>query len=581
MRLTALCICGTLLAFLSLSWTTADTGEGFLQGDKGFGPCAATLRPAVPCRQGQDDSMCPYLFSLPPLTVHLPKQLRELEKIMKDLQKLKDNVDQLRELCADCKNLYTTAFPGAKNRSPWPSQSSDTKTGVKSPPSRAPKPAEVSHFPENTEFSLSTMKTISLDSKTPNSLEADPLPHLHVLPEAFTMSPDSRITSDLRPQTASQPSSSIPMTTRPNKAIRGILPSEIPSASPGSTKPNPTSKGDSGLRAKILHNIGKKAPSKTTILSPNAQLIPTVSSDFKSTDPATSGPEAPAVESSTSSARELRVKIQQVPAFPYNSPKGRPLDRHPKEHLEDNQGGNKSPTRIPSEVTVARDCSDLLLLGETKSGVYQVTPDGRSLSVFCDMEQHGGGWTVLQNRQDGSVSFNRTWAQYRAGFGELDGEFWLGNDIIHLLTRDREMMLFVELVDFEGGMGYAQYDHFRVSSERLRYKLSVRGYSGTAGDSFTYSRSYDHNNRWFTTPDRDHDRYPSGNCGAYYSSGWWFDACMAANLNGRYYTGRYKGIRDGIFWGTWHNISTEYYPTNDRQSFKSVRMMIRPKGFTP
>lgn len=231
-----------------------------------------------------------------------------------------------------------------------------------------------------------------------------------------------------------------------------------------------------------------------------------------------------------------------------------------------------------------RDCSDHLLHGETKSGVYPVTPDARneSFSVLCDMELGGGGWTLIQRRQDGSVSFNRTWAEYRSGFGDLGGgEFWLGNDRIHLLTRDRDMALRVELQDFNGLRRFAQYEQFRVASERLRYRLTVGGYSGDAGDALRFSRMYDHNHRAFTTPDKDHDRYPSGNCGAYYSSGWWFDACMAANLNGKYYVKRYKGIRDGIFWGTWHNISTEYYPTNYRQSFKSVTMMIRPKGFAP
>lgn len=231
---------------------------------------------------------------------------------------------------------------------------------------------------------------------------------------------------------------------------------------------------------------------------------------------------------------------------------------------------------------VMRDCSDYLLRGERKSGVYIVTPDLRSKSfpVFCDMELLGGGWTLLQRRQDGSVSFNRTWAQYRSGFGELDGgEFWLGNNMIHLLTRERGMMLRVELEDFQREKRFAEYSQFRVASERLRYTLTVGGYSGNAGNALRFSKSYDHNHRAFTTLDRDHDRYPSGNCAAYYSSGWWFDACMAANLNGRYYPGGYKGIRDGIYWGTWPNISSEYYPTNVRQSFKSVRMMIRPKGF--
>uniref|UniRef100_A0A3B3TUS1 Fibrinogen like 2 n=1 Tax=Poecilia latipinna TaxID=48699 RepID=A0A3B3TUS1_9TELE len=245
---------------------------------------------------------------------------------------------------------------------------------------------------------------------------------------------------------------------------------------------------------------------------------------------------------------------------------------------------NKSGTATskPIQELFPEDCSDHLLRGKTRSGLYLVTPDLRSSSfqVFCDMELDGGGWTLLQRRQDGSVSFNRPWVEYQAGFGVLDGgEFWLGNNKMHLLTRDRDMELRVELEDFDGVTEHAQYEHFRVASERLRYRLTVGGYSGTAGDALRFSKTYDHNNRAFTTPDRDNDRYPSGNCGAYYSSGWWFDACMAANLNGKYYFGKYKGVRDGIFWGTWHNISTEYYPTNERQSFKSVRMMTRPKSF--
>ncbi|XP_032379986.1 mucin-5AC isoform X2 [Etheostoma spectabile] len=453
--------------------------------------------------------------------------------------------------------------------------------------------AEVSHSPGDTEFNPITMQTITPGPKTSNSLETGPFPRLHTLSEGFTMSPNSRIASDLRPQTASRPPS-IPMTTSPKNNNRVILPSVISSISPGSTKPNQAT--DSRSQAKILHNVEETAPRQTAesdkmIPVPTTSVQTTSNSpDLRSTTPATSGPEPLAAEFATPSARELRVKINQVAAFFNNSlsENGRPPERRTKEHPEDNQGGSrpdsKLPTLITSKVNTASDCSNHLLRGETKSGVYLVTPDLRSKSfpVFCDMELDGGGWTLLQRRQDGSVSFNRTWAEYRSGFGELDGgEFWLGNNMIHLLTRDRDMMLRVELEDFNGVMEYAEYEQFRVASERLRYRLTVGGYSGTAGDALRFSRRYDHNNRAFTTPDRDHDRYPSGNCGAYYSSGWWFDACMAANLNGRYYVGSYRGVRDGIFWGTWQNISNEYYPTNERQSFKAVTMMIRPKGFTP
>ncbi|XP_063783052.1 fibroleukin [Pseudophryne corroboree] len=229
-----------------------------------------------------------------------------------------------------------------------------------------------------------------------------------------------------------------------------------------------------------------------------------------------------------------------------------------------------------------KDCADYYKWGKRLNGIYQVMPDpkNKTFGVYCDMESMGGGWTVLQNRIDGNLSFNRTWSEYKNGFGNLSGEFWLGNDKIHLLTKSNNMILRIELEDFKGVKEYAKYDQFYVANEYLKYRLSVSGYSGTAGDALHFSKKYNHDQKFFTTPDRDNDRYPSGNCGAYYSSGWWFDACMSANLNGKYYEKDYKGIRNGIFWGTWKGVSEEQL-NSFRQTFKSVRMMIRPKDFSP
>lgn len=56
------------------------------------------------------------------------------------------------------------------------------------------------------------------------------------------------------------------------------------------------------------------------------------------------------------------------------------------------------------------------------------------------------------------------------------GEFWLGNDHLHFLTKTKDMILRIELEDFEGVREYAKYDQFYVANEFLRYRLSVSGY---------------------------------------------------------------------------------------------------------
>ena len=88
-----------------------------------------------------------------------------------------------------------------------------------------------------------------------------------------------------------------------------------------------------------------------------------------------------------------------------------------------------------------------------------------------------GGWTVLQKRLDGSVDFYRGWDDYKRGFGNLNGEFWLGLDKIHRLSKERSR-LHVDLEDTTGKTAYAEYDFFGVASERSKYKLSLGTYSG-------------------------------------------------------------------------------------------------------
>ena len=127
-----------------------------------------------------------------------------------------------------------------------------------------------------------------------------------------------------------------------------------------------------------------------------------------------------------------------------------------------------------------RNCGEIYKSGTRKDGVYSIKPDNLSAAfdVFCDQTTAGGGWTVFQKRLDGSVDFFLNWSDYKVGFGDLNGEFWLGLDKIHHLTSDDKSMLRVDLEDFEGNTAYAEYNKFGVTSENDKYELNLGSYSG-------------------------------------------------------------------------------------------------------
>ena len=113
--------------------------------------------------------------------------------------------------------------------------------------------------------------------------------------------------------------------------------------------------------------------------------------------------------------------------------------------------------------------------------VHLLTSSGTSKQVVCDFDHDGGRWTVIQRRRDASVDFNRNWTDYRDGFGDLNSEFWLGNEAIHQLTALGNNVLNIKLMDWMGNLVYAEYTGFRLDGENMDYKLNVISFTGTAG----------------------------------------------------------------------------------------------------
>jgi len=188
--------------------------------------------------------------------------------------------------------------------------------------------------------------------------------------------------------------------------------------------------------------------------------------------------------------------------------------------------------------------------GTRGSGVYRVKPldGGEAFDIFCDMKTAGGGWNVFSRRFSGKVNFYRPWADYKNGFGDASGEYWLGLDKVNRLSRTMPHRLRIDLTSFDGAKKFGTWKTFMVDDEAHKYTLTARGFrDGGIGNSLRY-----HSGRPFSTYDRDNDAW-ANNCASYFHGAWWYGACHHSNLNGRYY--QYPGkhpnnYADGADWLT-------------------------------
>ncbi|KAM4597946.1 microfibril-associated glycoprotein 4-like [Polymixia lowei] len=214
------------------------------------------------------------------------------------------------------------------------------------------------------------------------------------------------------------------------------------------------------------------------------------------------------------------------------------------------------------DISLILACDEVYNNVSTYSGVYTIYPSVTPLQVYCDMDTDGGKWTVIQRRMDGTLNFYRPWEAYKAGFGNSSGEYWLGLENIHILTKKRKYELRVDMEDFDKNKVYAKYSSFRVGSEAGGYKLHVSGFkNGGAGDSLTYS-----NGQKFSTFDKDQDTW-SKNCALIYYGAFWYKSCHRANPNGAYLWGTTPHDGTGVTWYHWKG---------QKYSLKGIEMKIRP-----
>ena len=270
---------------------------------------------------------------------------------------------------------------------------------------------------------------------------------------------------------------------------------------------------------------------------------------------------------------EIRQKLKQYESLQQTlSENNKNSDLQSRNQVSNNGAFNLSVRNTGPKLY--RTCLHLLKDGFNKSGLYNITPiPGYYKTVYCDQTFSGGGWIVLMRNKYGKITFDRTWDEYKNGFGNLKYDFWLGNEFLYRATKlyktvnSQNMELYISLVDQDDNNFYARYTTFWVEEEAAKYRIIISRYNGTAGDSLGLQT-----HRRFTTKDRDNDLDSSRNCASNFSSygkgGWWYFSCYHACLTKTF--GDYDPVHKK-YWPApqWYHVHENY------NHLKSASMRLR------
>ncbi|XP_066482343.1 angiopoietin-related protein 3 [Tiliqua scincoides] len=215
----------------------------------------------------------------------------------------------------------------------------------------------------------------------------------------------------------------------------------------------------------------------------------------------------------------------------------------------------------------ATDCTWIYNRGELSDGIYSVKPNGsKAFDVYCEMKSESS-WTVIQNRSDGSLDFNQTWDNYINGFGNLEGEFWLGLHKIYSIVDQADYILRIELEDWKANKRYIEYT-FVMGGPETDYAVRLSKITGNISSALPEEKVVK-----FSTKDRDNTEQRVS-CPESDSGGWWYTACEETNLNGKYIKpsskGKFEKKKRGLYWK----------PQKGRPYLlKSTKLMIQPTDF--
>ncbi|GFS04649.1 fibrinogen-related protein 2.1 [Elysia marginata] len=130
-----------------------------------------------------------------------------------------------------------------------------------------------------------------------------------------------------------------------------------------------------------------------------------------------------------------------------------------------------------------------------------------------------------------------------------------GNDRIHALTTSDKYELRID-VQYYFESQYAVYKNFSILGEDAKYKLLIGEHNGNSPDMMKI-----HNQKPFSTKDKDNDETTQTHCAEKNGGGWWFYRCDTSNLNGH--------------WGGSDDLGVEWTSLAGKNSCTFTEMKIR------
>ncbi|KAL8571596.1 hypothetical protein ACOMHN_061750 [Nucella lapillus] len=206
-------------------------------------------------------------------------------------------------------------------------------------------------------------------------------------------------------------------------------------------------------------------------------------------------------------------------------------------------------------ITVA-DCDEYFekgfFLGTVEEIIF-IKPPGtdRPFPIPCDhLSRYNSTRTQIAFRLEETFNFNRSWQQYRDGFGDpTTKSFWVGLEHLHHLTNNRDFTLRFR-VEANGTLYFQHYNKFVLDDETSDYAFSMNTYVSEKNLGDCLSRLL---GAKFSTYDMDHDESADRECAMEHGAGWWFkeDTCSTCNPFGPIlspFNGSRKGVPGESFW---------------------------------